>query len=384
VSGPRLAIVTRRFWPLVGGPETMMARLAVELTARGCSTTVVTARWQPHWPAEIRYHDVPVVRLSPPPEGRWAMLCYLRSLARWLRGQAGQLDLAYVSMLRQEAYTAVRASRGLVPVALRAEHAGLLGDCLWQLDARCGWRIKSACLKAAAFIAPTPAIQRELEAAGYPRPRIHLVPHGVPLPPPRAPSDRLAARNLLAESHTMLHLPEETLLAVCAGGLADGQGVENLLAAWELVARSRPLARLWLAGEAAARAAIQRQIEARGLTARVVLVGVFDDVEPLLAAADLYVAPSPEGSPVAILEAMAAGLPVVAADAPANREVVTDGQDGLLVPPGSASALANAILRVLEGSELVAQLGTAARARAANFSLARMVEGHLTLFANLV
>ena len=70
VSGCRVVIVTRRFWPLVGGPEKVLANLAVELTARGCPTTVLTARWQPKWPAEIVLRGVPVIRPSPPRRAR--------------------------------------------------------------------------------------------------------------------------------------------------------------------------------------------------------------------------------------------------------------------------------------------------------------------------
>ena len=81
-------------------------------------------------------------------------------------------------------------------MVLRAEHVGRHGDCLWQLDAACGRRIKRQCMEAAALVAPTLAAQRELEAAGYPR-RPHRVcfSNGVAIPPPRTPQTQAAARN---------------------------------------------------------------------------------------------------------------------------------------------------------------------------------------------
>ena len=87
------------------------------------------------------------------------------------------------------------------------------------------------------------------------------------------------------------------------------------------------------------RRGVEEQIDRRQLTGRAKAVGAFDQLDDLLAAADLFVAPSPHGSPVALLEAMAAGLPIVAAATAANRSVLTDQQEGLLVPEGDAAAL---------------------------------------------
>ena len=76
----RVVIVTRRFWPLVGGPEKVLANLAVELSARGYPTLVLTAHWQPKWPREISLRGVPVIRLPSPAEHGWGNLRCLRRL----------------------------------------------------------------------------------------------------------------------------------------------------------------------------------------------------------------------------------------------------------------------------------------------------------------
>jgi glycosyltransferase involved in cell wall biosynthesis len=381
----RLAIVTRRFWPLVGGPEKVLANLAGELFRRGLAVTILTAQWQPTWPSELRFQDVPVYRFSPPPQDRWTTIQYMRSLALWLRSRLDGLDLVYVSQLRHEAYSALRAVRGALPVVLRAEHVGRYGDCLWQIDAPCGRRIKRECVKAAAFAAPTIAAQRELEAAGYPRQRIKYVPNGVPIPPPRTPQSQAAARAVLAETHPALVLPERAFLAVCIDRFQSGEALDKLLAAWGPIVRNLPHARLWLAGPATEPSAIQSRIDAAKLTGRVIWTGVFDRVDELLAAADLLVAPAPAGSPVALTEAMAAGLPIVAVDGAANRSVLTDGQQGLLVAGNDAAALLTAIARLYKEPDLAVRLGNAARARAeAEFSLARMADQHVTWFEQLV
>ena len=380
----RVVIVARRFWPLVGGPEKVLANLAVELSARGCQTTVLTARWQPNWPSEIAVHGVPVIRLRHTAEHGWGNLRYLRRLARWLRANQNQYDLACVSQLRHEAYAALRTVRGRMPVVLRAERPGPDGDCQWQRDASCGRRITAQCRRASAVIAPSAEVERELRAAGYPPSIVHHLPNGVPATPPRTRQTRLAARCVLAESNHELELPDTASLAVYAGRLEPDCGLERLLDAWEGISRRRPKARLWLVGEGSLRSALHRRIESLNLGGRVVLVGVFDQVDELLAAADLFVWPKPEaGTCLALLEAMAAGAPAVASDIPGHREWIADGRDGLLAPADDHGAWSAAIGRLLDEPEFAARLGEAAQRKAADFSLAKMADAHLTLFQGL-
>jgi len=386
VDALRLVMVTRRFWPLMGGPQKVMAEVAVELSRGGCGVMILTARWRAHWPEKIRYHEVPVVRLAPPPDGGWNGLRFVRSLRRWLRENRDRYDLVYVSRLQHDARAAIRAVGGRVPVVLRAESAGRFGDCLWQIDSAAGRRIKQTCLKAAALVAPTASVRRELQAAGYPRDRIHFVHNAVCIPPKGTLKTKLQGRSLLAEANDDLRLPGGASLAVYAGRFEPDRGLEFLLHAWKQIAGRRPNARLWLLGDGPHRAALRRQIERLELTARVVLAGVFDRIEPLLAAADLCIVPAAgSGLSMSLLEAMAAGLPVVAADTPEHRAVVAGGRDGLLVPPADPKALAAAVDRLLDDPGLAARLGTAARRRAAEeFALEKMADRHLTLFEQLI
>jgi glycosyltransferase involved in cell wall biosynthesis len=381
----RLVFVIRQFWPLIGGSQKVMARLAVELARRGCGVTILTARWRPGWPARISFHELPVLRLPHPPEGGWKTFRYTRALARWLKQNQDGYDLVYVSTLKQEAEAALRAVGGRVPVVLRAERAGRFGDCLWQIEAPGGRRIKQRCMKAAAFVGPSRAIHRELQAAGFPRPRIHLLPDGVPIPPPRSRKTRAAARAVLRDANAALEMPSWAPLALSTGPLEPSQGLKHLVAAWDAIAARWPHARLWLAGDGPDRAALQAEIQGLNLSGRVALVGVFDTVDELLAAADLFVLPSLEGGGgLSLLEAMAAGLPIVAGDTPGNRAVLSDGRQGLLVPVGDAAGLSAAVARLLENRDLAARLGDAARQRAAaDFSLAEMIDAHVTLFQQL-
>jgi glycosyltransferase involved in cell wall biosynthesis len=396
-----LAIVSQRFWPRVGSLETRAGQLACGLADCGAKVTVVTARWHPHWPAGIYYHGIPVVRLDPPPTttmgtwcptwcpGGWSTWRWTRALARWMRRRAGQFDLILVWGLMHEAQTLIhvmaQAAGPQIPVVLVPERTGWHGDCFRQVRVSGGRGIKGACLQAHALVANSPAARRELEAAGYPRERIFDVRLGVPLSPPRTPATQAEARSLLAEANSALQLAAQAPLVVSTGRLAADRGWEELLASWSTVARQKFAARLWLAGEASAAAAVMQRIEALGLVGRVSLIGMFDDVECLLAAADVHVAPATDGSPQSLVEAMAAGLPSVAIDVPLNRWLLGDDAAGLLVPPEDTAALGTAIHRLLDDPALAARLGTAAWQRAeAEFDVGKTVEKYIDLFERLL
>lgn len=378
----RLVLIIRRFWPMVGGPQKVMADLAAELVNRGCEVTVLTVRWRPNWPTQICFDNVCVVRLSPPPEGALRTIRYLRSLRQWLADNRDRYDAVYVSSLKHEARAALRTVGDRVPVVLRAESAGHSGDCLWQIDAAAGRRIKQHCMKAAALVGPSRAIERELQAAGYPRPKIHHIANGVPLPPPRTAESKSAARSVLAEANEDLRVSGWMQLAAYTGRLGPGKGLKHLVTAWKSIVTRWPNARLLLVGEGPEKATLVRQIEASRLRRRVDPIGAFDDVETVLAAADFFVRPSTETAvPLSLIEAMAASMPIVAADAPGSREALGDDSRGLLVPPEDPNSLAAAMDRLLDDPALAARLGTAARQRAVDqFSLAKMADQHVRLF----
>ncbi len=384
----RLAIIAQRFWPRVGSLETRAGQLACGLADLGAEVTIVTARWHSYWPAEIYYHGLPVVRLDPPPAGRWSTWSWTRSLARWIQRHDGQFDLVFVWGLMHEARAVVQAvartGKSQPGVVLAPERTGWHGDCFRQVRVSGGRAIKRACRQARAFVANTQAARRELEAAGYPRERIFDVHLGVPRLPPRTQETRAEARDLLAESNSVLQLAADAPLVVSTSRLEADRGWEQLLAAWSIVARQKEAARLWLAGEAPAEVAVVEQVKALGLGGRVGLIGMFDDVEGLLAAADVHVAPAADGSPQAIVEAMAAGVPSVAIDVPVNRWLLGADAAGLLVPPDDTTALAAAMIRLLDDPALAARLGAAGQQRAeTEFDLGKMIEGYLELFERL-
>ena len=151
------------------------------------------------------------------------------------------------------------------------------------------------------------------------------------------------------------------------------KGISFLLDA----AREVPDALFAIAGDGPQRAALEQEVRARGLSERVRFLGFRNDIPDLLANSDVLVLPSLyEGMPVSVLEAMAAGKPVVATLIGGTDEAVVDGHTGFLVPPGDAPALAAAIRRVIHDRALAERLGANGRARvAAQFTAQMMTEG---------
>ncbi|MEU7880387.1 glycosyltransferase [Microbispora bryophytorum] len=171
-------------------------------------------------------------------------------------------------------------------------------------------------------------------------------------------------------------------VVLCVARLVPEKGLAFLIEAAAILARRGRPCTVVLAGDGPARDALAARARALGVDVR--LLGARTQVGPLLAAADVVVLASlAEGMSNSIMEAMAAGRPVVATDVGGGAELL-EGR-GILVPPEDPAALSDGILRVLDDPDLAAGLGTAARAWARkNLDLDVMVDDHLALYRRLL
>lgn len=160
-----------------------------------------------------------------------------------------------------------------------------------------------------------------------------------------------------------LGIPDGAEVIVNVGSREYQKGHRHLLDALALLAPTRGQLLLLVAGRNGNTAAeLDRQVQTLGLEARVRFLGHRADVPEILAAADIFVFPSLfEGMPGALIEAMALGLPAVAFDIPAVREVVEPDVEALLVPPGNAAALAAAVAALLDDPQHRQRLGASGR-----------------------
>jgi glycosyltransferase involved in cell wall biosynthesis len=202
---------------------------------------------------------------------------------------------------------------------------------------------------------------------------IVVVPNGVEL------DDRLVRAESRAAIAREMGVPETSPMLLNVGRLVPGKGLQTLVSAMATIAERRPDAVLLIAGSGEEEASLRASISAYGLDGAVHLLGARRDVPALLAAADVLAFPSEhEGFPITILEAMAAGTPIVATRLPALEGVLDDGRTGLLVDVGDATGMARAILELLDdrprAEELARRAQGLARDRFSAASMARAWE----------
>ena len=184
--------------------------------------------------------------------------------------------------------------------------------------------------------------------------------------------DRAAARQKIG-------LAPEDVFFVAVGRLVYEKGHEFLVEAMATVAAEDPRAVAGICGAGPLHEPLQAQIEKLGLQKNIKLLGQWDAIPELLAASDVFVLPSRwEGLPMALLEGMMAGLPVIATRVEGVDEVVQPGEHGLLVALESPRELAQAILQLLRSPQDRQRMGAAARERVMNsYTTDRMCESYL-------
>jgi glycosyltransferase involved in cell wall biosynthesis len=181
---------------------------------------------------------------------------------------------------------------------------------------------------------------------------------------------------------TVRPAPQEIRRVVMVANLRPEKGHDVLIDAAGAVLRRFPDARFDLVGGGPERARLEARARAGGVAAAFAFLGHCEDVAERMAAAGAFVLPSrSEAFPNALLEAMAAGLPVVATRVGGIREMVEDGRTGLLVPPDDPARLADALCRVMGDRDFGARLGIAARAQAeTRYSFERLVAAFESLY----
>jgi glycosyltransferase involved in cell wall biosynthesis len=209
--------------------------------------------------------------------------------------------------------------------------------------------------------------------------RVRVVPTGLS---PAACRSRSDARSIL-------RLPEDAFVAGVVGRVEPDKGFEAAVAALPLLRQVRPDAQLVFVGpvhDTPGPEGVRRLAECHGVAFAVHLAGARDDAATLLSAFDVMLHPSRhEALPRAVIEALHAGLPVIAAAVGGVPEAIEDGRSGLLVPANDAARLGEAAGRLARDPVLAASLAAAGRERARSlFSLEGMTAAIAALYAELL
>ncbi len=397
-GAPRICLLTGSFYPVVGGGETHARLLAGELHKRGAGVFVLTRRRLRESPVQERLDGFRVLRVPPSGFARWGKYLMLPFAYRQLIRHREEYDLIYVCGLRVLGLAGQLAARRLhKPCVLRAESCGeLSGDFIWNSPAPVRTGLLKAFLRhliawrnrfyrqADAFISISRVIDEEFAACGIPEERRVLIHNAFD-----ASAFQPATEEEKAVLRKKLGLPQGPLFAY-SGKLNHGKGLLFLASVWKIFSARHPEAHLLLIGSGknqflSCEKELRAFVEREGLQNSMHFTGYVHPVTDHLRAADFFVFPTEnEALGIALLEALACGLPSLASRVGGIPDIVEDGVSGRLAPVGDLEAWLRGLEELLARGETVRRwpqqgLETVRK----KFSPDRVVEEHLKLFARV-
>jgi L-malate glycosyltransferase len=336
-------------WNLIrGGTEGQCARVAMELARRGETHRVVVFRREGYFLPAVEQACGPVREIGITGMARPSTFWAISRLARQLRRE--KFDALHTWDADAAIFGQFVAARAGMPLITSRRDLGEIYP-----------RHKLALMRradrqAVRVVANAEAIARVFEQQGVPREKFRVIPNIVDV----EELDRLAA----AAFPRAAELPDGERLVMVAR-LDPEKDVATFLYAAELVLKQHPEASFVIAGDGMQRHELEAMARRHGLMKRSVFLGDTTDVPSLLTSCAIGVlTPSRnEGLSNTILEYMAAGLPVTATDCGGNRELVRDGQGGVIVKSGDSDALARALIDLLRHPEKRRSMGTYNRRR---------------------
>ncbi|MGD9781049.1 MAG: glycosyltransferase [Kiritimatiellia bacterium] len=350
---------------IVGGTQNWLVHLATALAQRGFDLRLYAMRARTHPAILRRLESCAAVEVIG--ESRLWRIEGLVHLARELR--AWPADVLQTLLPTSDWLGRTLGRWTGVPAVLSSIRGRNVGKPFWQR----GLDRATARWAQAIIFNNRDAIPFAIRHEGVQPHQALYIPNGVAVREPSTARARVRAE---------LQTPDSAPVIGTVARLHAAKNQMDLLRAFAVVRQRHSAAVLWLVGEGDRRAALQKESRRLGIVDAVRMPGVREDVDDVLAAMDLFALPSRwEGMPNALMEAMAAARPVIAADLDGIRELVSDGETGWRVPPGDVSALAAALLHALDDSALAARMGQAARRRMQErFSLERMVAAYEAVY----
>lgn len=331
-----IAVFLTAFEP--GGTERQMTELIRRLDARQFRVHVACFHRQGAWLPRVVERAASIVEFPIAGFGRPSTLGQLLSFARWCRRE--RIAVVQTCDLYANIFGLPGAALAGVPVRIGSRRELNPDKSPGQI------RLQRLAYRAATkVVANSPAARAALEAEGVAPASIAVIANGVDPGFFALPDRARPIRTFITVANLRPEKDHDTLLS----------GVRTLL-------RDYPDVRVQIVGDGPRRAALEHQARALGIAGQVAFLGHRDDVPALLAAADAFVLPSrSEAFPNGAIEAMAAGLPVVACAVGGLIDLIDDQATGLLVPPADPQALGDALRRLVEDPARAAAIGQRAR-----------------------
>jgi glycosyltransferase involved in cell wall biosynthesis len=365
----------------IGGPARQALILTDAMEARGFESELVwgsvgPAEGQFDPPASMRNFHIEELRRQTRPVDDIRALLALRS-----RMRTRQPLVVHTHMAKAGALGRIAARQAGVPVVVHTFHghviegyfSGPVSRAIVETERRLArWTD--------ALIAVSPAVRDDLLGLGVGRSeQWRVIPLGLDLDP------LLSSKIEQTEARIRLGLPREGPMVGIVGRLVPIKDHATFISAMERVASERPDIQVVVAGDGELRKELEAQAQ-RVLGSRLHFLGWVTDLPNLYAALDVVVLTSRnEGTPVALIEAGAAGKPTVATHVGGVADVIDHGDTGLLAPVGDTEMLARHILTIIRGGERANCMGLRARARVAGrFSGERLVRDVADLYRDLL
>jgi glycosyltransferase involved in cell wall biosynthesis len=374
LSSRSLLLVNNFPGPGIGGGEVLTLNVAKAAADAGMDVTVVTVPEAPLADAALeRGYDV------------YQLPMRASAFRRDARALAGVVDEIEPDLVQGTGFltnalvrTACRVSSVAVVDTVQAdpEAAAHEGASALAMSYR-RWLHARSATRSDAVAAVSRAVADSIVAWGSPAERVRVIHNGVDI----AEIERLARGTRPATADE-----SGAPLVASVGRLEPVKGMTTLVRAAAGVSRVRPDVRFAIAGTGSLEGRLREIAVASGTSDRIDFLGHISPIETLLSKADVLVLPSlSEGLPIAPLEAMALGVPVVASDAGGIPEVVEDGVTGVLVATGDHEGLSRAILDLVDAPERAEQMGAAGRRRVEErFTIERMQRQYVELYEKLL
>lgn len=326
---------------------------------------------QPRWQV---VSDFPVIDLKAFQKGRRGIVTGillvkgLFSLWRLLRSE--KIDVIETFTHDSNMLALPIAWLARVPVRIATHHGVIEGFPRWR-ECLHAWMVNHNI--AHKLVTVSEKTRQIALAEGVQVERISVIQNGI-APVPFEGGRRLEVRKEVG-------IGADDLFLLSVGRLVYAKAHDVLVSAMPVVLREFPNAKVGICGDGVLRRNLETQIKSLGLEGSVRLLGQQDDVAKFLSSADVFVLSSrSEGLPIALLEAMSVGLPVIATSVEGIDEVVTQGVHGLFAPVDDVKVLSQVILQLLRDSSMRMRMGAAAKQRLNEiYSIDRMGEQYLTL-----